>query len=101
MTASTALFTHGHFGRVLAARWIGLPVTEGEHFQLGTASLSIFGYDPHHPEGAVIAQWNFISKEGFESGNSRAIERWENEGGEIPDQPFQNPMCRPRPHKLP
>lgn len=25
-----ALFSHRHFGRVLAARWIGLPVEQGQ-----------------------------------------------------------------------
>jgi len=86
MDGNVAVFSHGHFGRVLATRWIGLPVSEAEHFLLGTASVSIFGYDPHHPDVAVIERWNAISKERIEPENSPAIERWENEGGEIPDQ---------------
>jgi probable phosphoglycerate mutase len=53
-----ALFSHGHFGRVLAVRWIGLPVIQAQHFGLGTASLSILGYEPSHPEMPVIALWN-------------------------------------------
>ncbi len=53
-----ALFSHGQFGAVLAARWIGLPLIEAEHFQLDTASLSIFRFNPHHPEVPVIALWN-------------------------------------------
>jgi len=53
-----ALFSHAQFGGVLAARWIGLPLAEAGHFPLGTASLSILGYDQHHPEVAVIATWN-------------------------------------------
>jgi len=36
---NVALFSHGEFGCSLAARWIGLPVEQGEHLQLGTASL--------------------------------------------------------------
>lgn len=80
---NVALFTHGHFGRVLAVRWIGLPVTEGRHFQLGTASLSILGYDAHHGVLPVIVLWNANSPAVFESETTRAIERWENEGGEI------------------
>ena len=50
-----ALFTHGHFGRVLAARWIGLPVAEARHFLLGTASAGILGHERGEP---VIARWN-------------------------------------------
>ncbi len=55
---NVALFSHGEFGCSLAARWIGLPVMQGEHFQLGTASLSILGFNPAHPGLHVIAQWN-------------------------------------------
>lgn len=58
LDGNVALFSHGHFGCVLAARWIGLPVIEGQHFLPGTASLSILGYEPNHPEVPVIALWN-------------------------------------------
>jgi broad specificity phosphatase PhoE len=53
-----ALFGHGQFGCVLAARWIGVPVVEGQHFSLGPASLSILGYSESHPGVRVIALWN-------------------------------------------
>ncbi|ARN82688.1 histidine phosphatase family protein [Methylocystis bryophila] len=36
-----ALFAHGHILRVLAARWIGLPPSEGQRFLLDTGRLSI------------------------------------------------------------
>ena len=36
----------------------GLAVIEGRHFLLGTASLSILGYEPNHAEAPVIALWN-------------------------------------------
>jgi probable phosphoglycerate mutase len=55
---NVALFSHGQFGCSLAARWIGLPVLQGEHFQLGTATLSILGFNPSHPDVRVIAGWN-------------------------------------------
>jgi broad specificity phosphatase PhoE len=58
LEGNIALFSHGHFSRVLAVRWIGLPAGAGQHFQLGTASVSILGHDPHHPEIPVIARWN-------------------------------------------
>ena len=34
------LFGHGHFFRVLAARWLGLPPEDARHYWLGTAALS-------------------------------------------------------------
>ncbi len=53
-----ALFTHGHLGSVLGVRWIELPVEQGGHFPLGTASLSRLGSVPDHPDMPVIALWN-------------------------------------------
>jgi probable phosphoglycerate mutase len=38
-----ALFAHGHVLRVLAARWIGLPATSGQHFLLDTGTLCVLG----------------------------------------------------------
>jgi broad specificity phosphatase PhoE len=58
LEGNIALFSHGHFGCVLAVRWIGLPVIEGQHFPLGTASLSIFGYETDRSQVPVIARWN-------------------------------------------
>lgn len=50
--------SHGHFSRALAMRWIGLPVAEGRHFALRTASLGILGYESARLEAPVIALWN-------------------------------------------
>ena len=58
MEDNVALFSHGEFGPALAARWIGLQVVEGQHLLLGTASVSILGYNAAHPEMRVIALWN-------------------------------------------
>jgi broad specificity phosphatase PhoE len=63
LEGNVALFSHGQFSCVLGARWIGLPVIDGPHFLLGTASLSILGYDPDHPEVPVISLWNRSSQE--------------------------------------
>lgn len=50
-----ALFAHGHFFRVFAARWVGLPATAGRHFLLDTATLSIVSYYGDIP---AIERWN-------------------------------------------
>lgn len=54
---NTLLFTHMHFLRFLAARWIALPPIEGRRFVLGTASLSILGYE-HTLDEPAIRLWN-------------------------------------------
>jgi len=63
LDGKVALFSHGQFGGVLAARWIGLPLAEARHFPLGTASLSILAFSPQHSEVPVIALWNAASHE--------------------------------------
>lgn len=45
LQGDVALFSHGHFGRVIAARWTGLPVTDGRHVVLDPASISIPGLE--------------------------------------------------------
>ena len=55
LDGNVALFSHGHFGRVLAARWIGLSVTQAEHFLLNTASLSILCYEHYCTDQPAIA----------------------------------------------
>ena len=37
------LVGHGHFSRVLVARWIGLPATAGVHFAMDAAAASVLG----------------------------------------------------------
>jgi probable phosphoglycerate mutase len=56
-----AVFSHGHFGRILGVRWIGLPVAQAQHFLLSTASVSILGYEGSPAEAAAIVLWNAVS----------------------------------------
>lgn len=52
---NVALFAHGHVFRVLAARWLGLPASAGQHFLLDTATMTILSYYRGIP---AIKQWN-------------------------------------------
>lgn len=49
------LFAHAHVLRVLTACWLGLSPAGGRLFALGTASLSVLGYER---DQRVITLWN-------------------------------------------
>jgi probable phosphoglycerate mutase len=49
------LVGHGHFSRVLGARWMGLPVGSGANLLLGTAAPSMLGAQHGIP---AIVRWN-------------------------------------------
>ena len=60
LEGDVAIFSHGHFGCALAARWIGLEIEHAAHFQLDTASLSILGYGHNLAEEPAIVLWNAV-----------------------------------------
>ena len=49
------LFAHGHFLRVLTARWLGLAPAQGALFALGTATIGILGWERSN---RVVETWN-------------------------------------------
>ena len=63
LEGNVALFSHGHFGRVLGARWIGLSVAQGQGLLLDPASLSILGFEHGRRDQPAIVQWNSPSSE--------------------------------------
>lgn len=63
LDGNVALFSHSHFGRVLAARWIGLPIAKAQHFLLNTASVSVLCYEHERADQPAIALWNSVGPE--------------------------------------
>ncbi|MFL6164495.1 MAG: histidine phosphatase family protein [Jatrophihabitantaceae bacterium] len=53
------VFSHGHFSRCLAARWLGQPVRFGRFLRLDTATVSSLGFEHGNP---VILHWNIGSE---------------------------------------
>ncbi|NUU23775.1 MAG: histidine phosphatase family protein [Streptomycetaceae bacterium] len=50
-----ALVAHGHVLRILTARWLGLPPSDGRLFALATAGVSTLGFEHEQP---VMTGWN-------------------------------------------
>jgi probable phosphoglycerate mutase len=50
-----AMFAHAHILRILAARWSGLDAVGGQHFVLGTGSVSVLGWER---EIRIVKHWN-------------------------------------------
>jgi len=48
-------FAHGHIFRVVAARWIALPVSGGSRLALKAGALSVLGFER---ETSVLSLWN-------------------------------------------
>jgi broad specificity phosphatase PhoE len=66
LDGAVGLFTHGHIGRVIAARWIGLSGNGAKHFLLGTASFGILSFAHDNPAEPAIQSWNIGQLAAFE-----------------------------------
>lgn len=47
--------SHGHFSRILTARWLGLPAEHGRTFASSPAAMSMLGWKREVP---VVLRWN-------------------------------------------
>ncbi|MBS0203504.1 MAG: histidine phosphatase family protein [Planctomycetes bacterium] len=63
VNGNVLVFSSGHFLRMLAACWTGLPPSAGRCFELGTAAVSILGYN-HGLHDPVVRLWNDCSHAG-------------------------------------
>lgn len=52
-----ALVAHGHYLRLLAARWLGLAPENGRLFSLSTASISVLGWER---QTRTVQRWNSV-----------------------------------------
>jgi probable phosphoglycerate mutase len=55
LDGDAAVFSHGHFLRVVTARWLGLDPGDGRLFALDTGTIGVLGYER---EIAVVRLWN-------------------------------------------
>ena len=55
VTGDVLAFGHGHLLRVLAARWLDKPPSDGGMFALSTATVSVLGWEHGAP---VVVRWN-------------------------------------------
>jgi broad specificity phosphatase PhoE len=58
LTGNVLCVAHGHVLRVLAARWVGQPVSLAGCLLLGTATLSVLSFDHNDPDEPAIKTWN-------------------------------------------
>jgi probable phosphoglycerate mutase len=58
LDGNVLVFSSGHFLRVLMARWLGLEPSGGRYFKLGTATLSVVGYDHNNRAEPLIRLLN-------------------------------------------
>ncbi len=59
LDGDVALFAHAHMLRILTACWLGLSPDAGRLFELGTASVSVLGYER---ETRVMTRWNLLQE---------------------------------------
>ena len=55
VTERALIVAHGHFLRVLGARWLGLSARDGAHFLLDVATVSVLGWEREAP---AFDRWN-------------------------------------------
>jgi broad specificity phosphatase PhoE len=54
-------FSSGHIIRMIAARWLGLPPTDGRFFFCRPASFGQLGYEHNTRDQPIIDVWNYVT----------------------------------------
>jgi probable phosphoglycerate mutase len=58
LSGNVVCFAHGHILRVIAVRWINQPINLATCILLGTATLSVLGFNHHRLDEPAINVWN-------------------------------------------
>jgi broad specificity phosphatase PhoE len=58
LSGNVVVFSHGHFLRALAVRWVGLPLAAGGRLYLDPATLGALGFEHGSREEPVLLLWN-------------------------------------------
>jgi len=58
LSGTVAVFSHGHYLRSMAVRWIELPLLNGRNFGLAAGAVSRLGYEHRRLEEPAIELWN-------------------------------------------
>jgi probable phosphoglycerate mutase len=53
-------FSSGHIIRMIAARWLGLPPSQGRFFYCRPASVGVLGYEHKNRDEPIVGLWNHI-----------------------------------------
>lgn len=64
MTGNVLAFSSGHIGRMIAARWLGLPPAAGRCFFCQPGSVGELGFEHDSRDEPIIRLWNFVTDEG-------------------------------------
>lgn len=69
-----ALVCHGHMSRVLAVRWVGLPVVEGSLLMMNPAAVTVLGtyHERHCIDHANVVPFHLLVKPGTYAPNPAA-----------------------------
>jgi broad specificity phosphatase PhoE len=60
LTGDVLAFSSGHVTRMIAARWLGLPPTDGRFFYCRPASVGVLAYEHDSRDEPIIFKWNYI-----------------------------------------
>lgn len=65
LSGNVAVFSHGHYLRILTTRWVGWPIQHAQNLLISTASLGILEFNHNSRTRPVIGLWNAVAAAGI------------------------------------